>query len=427
MRILFVSNYYPPFEVGGYEQLCRDVCERLAALGHETAVLTSDHGVRSGESLDQRNVHRTLRILPQYDRRPGPAWQFFVARRRTEAYNQHCLGIVVDEFGPEAIFIWNLEGLPHELALDAEALPHVGVAYWVAGRSPAGPDRFWSYWTRSPAKRISLACAKRILARVALAQMRSEGKPARPLMRHTGVVSDFMLQQGQAKGTLPETAQVIYNGVETDLFFRTPDYPPAESQVQLLLAGRVSRDKGTNVAVDSVGKLAQARPGLDFRLLIAGRGTTTYIEELRELARSHRVQDRVDFLGWVPRERMPELMHRSHILLLPTTHQEPFARVILEAMAAGLAVVGTKTGGTSEILVDGDTGLTCRPGDSGDMARQIERLLDDPQLRLKLASRGQRTVLEKYSLQHMVDRLQSLLKSAVQEKPGEGRHDVLQR
>ena len=46
MRILFLTNFYPPYEVGGYEQLCRDVAVRLADRGHSYAVLTSDHGVK---------------------------------------------------------------------------------------------------------------------------------------------------------------------------------------------------------------------------------------------------------------------------------------------------------------------------------------------------------------------------------------------
>jgi len=49
LRILFVSNYYPPYEVGGYEQLCRDVAMRLAERGHQIQGLTSERGVRPGE------------------------------------------------------------------------------------------------------------------------------------------------------------------------------------------------------------------------------------------------------------------------------------------------------------------------------------------------------------------------------------------
>ena len=121
-------------------------------------------------------------------------------------------------------------------------------------------------------------------------------------------------------------------------------------------------------------------------------------------------------MGWLPRERMPNLMHTCHILLLTAIHPEPFARVVIEGMAAGLAVVGTLTGGTGELLQDGINGLACAAEDSQDLARQIGRLLDDPHLRYRLACQGQETVLAQYTLEHMVERLEDLLERAVAEQ-----------
>jgi glycogen synthase len=414
MRILFLTNYYPPFEVGGYEQLCRDVAGGLSGRGHCINVLTSDRGASRSEELQEQGIHRLLRLQPRYDAAMSPAAQSFLTRRHTEGHNRRIFCAVDDEFQSEVVFVWNLEGLPCELALDAEARPGTGVAYWLAGHSPAEPDEFWRYWTQSPGKRTRLGFIKDAFGRMALAQMRREGKPVRPQMRHAAVVSEYMRRKGLAEKTLPEHTEVIYNGVETESFYRTVPSPESPSPTNLLLAGRVSPDKGSHIAVEAVRCLAEARRQRDFRLIIAGSGPAPYMEELHRMACSYGIENLVAFLGWIPREQMPQLMHACQLLLLPTICEEPFARVTLEAMAAGLAVVGTLTGGTGELLQDGQTGLACASGDSTGLAQQIGRLLDDPQLRHRLASEGQSIVLARFTLKRMVEQVENLLERAIQ-------------
>lgn len=414
MRILVVTNYYPPYEVGGYEQLCRDVALRLSSRGHTTAILTSDRGMNgSNKMAEEPGIHRLLRTQPQTNGRLHTAIQFFLTRRRTEAFNRTVFERIVQQFEPDVVFIWNLQGLPQELALDAEALPDTEVVYWLAGYTPAEPDQYWRYWNQPPERRSSLEMIKGVLRRIALAQLQKEGKPVRPQMRYVAVVSEYMLRKGIDESTLPPHAEVIYNGVETDLFYRP--VPPLETAppFNLLLAGRVSADKGIHVAVEAVVKLAQLRPQRDFRLLIAGGGPSEYVEQLKRLAANHNVTDLISFLGHLPRENMPPLMHASHILILTAIHPEAFARVVLEGMAAGLAVVSTLTGGTSEILKHEITGLACMANDSTDLAYQLGRLLDDPKLRYELACEGQKVVLANYTIERMVDRLEMMLEQAV--------------
>lgn len=422
MRVLLLTNYYPPYEVGGYEQLCHDVAARLAARGHSCAVLTSVRGAGQGDGAaqaavdDAAGIFRLLRIQPDPDARLGPAGQFFLTRRAAEAHNRTVFQRIVQHFQPDVVFIWNLQGLSFELALDAEALPGVATAYWLAGYSPAAPDPFWRYWTQTPATRTYLQGAKALLARLALAQLRREGKPVRPQLRHVAVVSDYLRQQGQVTGTLPPHTEVIYNGVEIERFFRPVAAPDAPSPSNVLVAGRVSHDKGVHVAVEAAAKLWNARPAHDFQLLIAGSGPAPFLAQLQRAAAQADAAEAITFLGWLPRAQMPALMQRCHVLLLPTIHQEPFARVTLEAMAAGLAVVGTETGGTGEILQGEVNGLICKAEDSDDLAHQLGRLLDDPALRHRLATHGQRSVLAHFSLEEMVEKVEGLLHRAIVEQ-----------
>ena len=413
MRILFISNYYPPFEVGGYEQLCRDVALRLAERGHPIEILTSDRGVRRADFTPEPGIHRLLRFIPDYDAQPGAGLQFFLTRRRDEAHNLQCVRAVIQQFDPDAIFIWNLYGLPKAIALEAEA-SRAGVAYWLAGESPAEPDEFEQYWRRS-ARNPIIKPFKSIVASLALVMLRLEKKPDRSEMRHVAIVSEFMRQQGIDRGVLPDHTQVIYNGVEVQLFQR-PARTATDGRLTLLQAGRVSADKGVHTTVEAVGHLNRERGINNIRLIVAGAGPQEYAVRLQHIAEQYGISDQVSFLGWQPRDKMPEIMAQCDVLVLPTETQEPFARVVLEAMASGLTVISTLTGGTGEIVQPGITGLTFPPGDGIALAQQIQCLATDPQLRIRLATAAQKLVLERFSLDRMVERCERLLQEACQDK-----------
>jgi glycosyltransferase involved in cell wall biosynthesis len=130
---------------------------------------------------------------------------------------------------------------------------------------------------------------------------------------------------------------------------------------------------------------------------------------LRHLVTQAGLNDYVSFLGHVPAEEMPQLLRKFDVLLLPSTWPEPFSRIVLEGMISGLVVVATPTGGTTEILTDGENGLLFAPGDAEDLARKITRLMDDPELRRKLAHAGKQTVLERYTMTKMMDKIESFL------------------
>jgi len=411
VRLLFLTNYYPPYELGGYEQLCRDVATCLARRGHVVEIVTSDRRAGQTTRLLEPGVHRVLRLSPDYEARLGPAFQFFVARRRAEDHNRCCLRELVAAFAPDAIFVWNIEGLPRSIALEAESLPPAVAAYWLAGHSPAAPDEYWRYWSH-PARNPVVRPVKSMLGWVALAILRREGSPLRPQMRHVAVVSEFLRAKGLSDNTLPAHTRVIYNGVEIEAFCR-PVPVDLQGPLRLLVAGRLSADKGVHTALEALGYLGCEPGGRMARLTVAGSGPAGYLEELQALVRKLDIEDSVTFLGWLPREKIPDLMSQSHALLLPTVHQEPFARVVLEAMAAGLVVVGTPTGGTGELLRHEVTGLTFEPGDCRDLARQIRRLVEEPGLLQRLAERGQRMVVERFSMERMVDNLEVFLQDAI--------------
>jgi glycosyltransferase involved in cell wall biosynthesis len=108
------------------------------------------------------------------------------------------------------------------------------------------------------------------------------------------------------------------------------------------------------------------------------------------------------------------------VLLFPSIWPEPLARVVQEAMASGLVVIGTTTGGTPELLREGETGLTFPAEDATALAHQIGRLAADPALYNRLALAARHTVETSFTEQRMVDEIERYFAGLLA-----GQHDTL--
>ena len=144
-------------------------------------------------------------------------------------------------------------------------------------------------------------------------------------------------------------------------------------------------------------------------MTLVGSGHPDYEAFLHDLVERERLHDFVTFHGPVSKDKMPAILQQFDVLIFPSIYEEPLARMTQEAMASGLVVVGTTTGGTKEILRDGETGFTFAPEDADGLAEQVARLIIDPDLCCRLAQAGRQTVLENFTLDRMVKEIEAYL------------------
>jgi phosphatidylinositol alpha 1,6-mannosyltransferase len=111
----------------------------------------------------------------------------------------------------------------------------------------------------------------------------------------------------------------------------------------------------------------------------------------------------------VPHSEIANTLAGYDVFLFTSVWEEPIARSVMEAMASGLAVVGTAVGGQREMLEDGVNALVFPPEDANSLAECILRLRRDPDLRAKLAEAGRRTVLASFTLRRMMDETEAWL------------------
>jgi glycogen synthase len=398
MKILFITNYYPPCNQGwGYMQLCEEVAEGLSSRGHDLAVLTSTY--LDGDEIERPYpVYRRLPIDPDWHSPKSAAHQFFLGRRRRERRALRHLAEVVQAFQPDILFLWHASGLPRVLLQQAERLRGVPVVYYLADYLPELPDEYIVYWqARSvglPARLI-----KPVLSRLALRVLAREGKPVRLKYEHAICVSEYVKSRLVAQKLIPEDAVVIHNGVDLARFSPESEAKPGSplSGLRCLVAGRVVPEKGVHTVVDALA-LLQAQDGR-IMLDILGSGPAEYLEVLRGKVRTRGLQGIVRFCSPVPREQMPEILRAYDVLILPSEYAEPLSRAMQEAMAMGLLVIGTTTGGSGELLIHESTGLAFLPGRPASLAEQLRRALSDPDLVCRLSRAGQSRLQQEYDIQ----------------------------
>lgn len=191
------------------------------------------------------------------------------------------------------------------------------------------------------------------------------------IWRHAAcVVANSVGLSTLAKLSAPEQRiEVIPNGVDTDCFHPSPAAPDG---FEILCVARLIPRKGIADLIRAVAALPPVA-----RLSLIGDGTEG--ESLKLLAAGLGISERVRFLGSLPHNELPAHYRAAHVFALPSTN-EGMSNTVLEAMASGLPLVLTDTGGTAELLEAGANGFVAPMGDPAGLARALLRYLEDPEL-----------------------------------------------
>ncbi len=339
--------------------------------------------------------------------------QFFTHRGQREAANLATLRRLLDETKPDAVLVWGMWNLPRSLpALAEEAMPH-RVAYYFGDYWPTLPSQFEEYW-QYPPRHWATALPKRILGAVALRRLAAID-PCRLEFEHSIFPTVFMQQELTNRGVAVGNAAVIYGGVDTRPYAvgHRRAGEASDGDFTFLYVGRLTHEKGVHTALEALSNVVHQRGRRGARLVIVGAGDDEYVESLLTLARREQIEDHVTFAGAQPKERLPELYARAQAFLFTSIWPEPFGRVLVEAMASGLVVIGTATGGAAEILSGEENALTFPPGNASSLAQQMVRLMDSPSLRKQLSVAGQHRAVENFDIRRMTAGIESYLVQVV--------------
>jgi len=158
----------------------------------------------------------------------------------------------------------------------------------------------------------------------------------------------------------------------------------------ILFVANLVRNKAPSVVLHAFRNASQTIP--DAKLVILGKGPEE--PRLRELQRELNLSN-VFFIPRVPREQMPLIYPGGDMLVLPSVY-EPFGNVVLEALASGLPVIGSKIGGMADVIRHGETGLHIKPGNEAQLSKYMQLLLANEALRKEMSISARRDAVERF-------------------------------
>lgn len=427
MKILVLTNLYPPHHAGTFDHHCHTVTESLRLRGHNILVLTSTHGLRSEQRGGE--VSRRLLLNGVFDH---PLVSGFMELKPLETQNNDVLRETVEEFEPDIIHVFSLMGLSKSLLFTLYNLkrPVVYDVYdhWLSANVREDPWlRFWN----SPSLPF-LAQSKRKALEMSGERLRLDNSAPTRLMRGYDRVPG-VFGEGKERAVEPNSiagfrfdriyfcsqtlkflteqvgfcvkhAEVIYPSITAAYI---GDIKPASAPMRrFLIVARLTRESGVMTALKALKIVRGA--GLDATLSIFGRGDSDYVAELRTFVVANHLP--VEFVNVSNQNTDLPAVYRQHDVLLHTPEwAEPFPFTPLEAMGCGLPVIGARSGGMEELLRHGENALTYPAGDANELAARIQELQISPALRGQMAELAQSEVLAKFNDTAVINQIENFL------------------
>ena len=381
MKILVISNLYPPHFVGGYELACKEITDRLQSRGHKVLVLTSMFGLDHPAS-DTAEAARWLQdgypVARKLDHSYGSAEELSVVDLPQSAYNEYIIRSYIKEMQPDHIYLWNFHGVGMQSVM--RVVTEFGVPYtYHAMDYHLLPQHGLPNWQESTVHEF-------------LSQEQCH------IIAMSKTVQSKFLEVGYLN------TSIIYHGV--DIAKRPPSRRPMR---KLLYTGQVREGKGIHLLLAAIGHIRKTCS--DLMLDVFGEGDKAYEAKLQELVKQHQLP--VVFRGALPRNELLTKYHDYDAFVFPTLREEPFGIVMIEAMNAGLPVIASNTGGPAEIITHGKTGLLFEPGNVDELAQCLFQLYRNERLYQTVASNSYRLAHERFDIEDSVSQIEAVLQGDV--------------
>lgn len=201
------------------------------------------------------------------------------------------------------------------------------------------------------------------------------------------VISNYLAERAKRLG-YKGRIEVIPNGVDINKFEIGQYRVLAKDRIILITTSRLVEKNGVGDIIDALEYLPK-----NVSLKILGIGPLE--NDLKFKIKNCKLEGRVELLGFVDQEKIPEYLHNADIFIRPSL-SEGMGNSFIEAMAAGLPVIATPIGGIVDFLHDEETGLFCEMKNPKSIAEQVKKLIDNPELKIKLIENASRMVKEKY-------------------------------
>ena len=192
-----------------------------------------------------------------------------------------------------------------------------------------------------------------------------------------------------------ENVNTVYNAINLEDFEIVADTEERSGdRIKILYVGRFDIGKGIEYLIEAIPYIIRNYNNCIF--ILVGDGPIK--SQMENLSRKLNVSEYIIFKGFVPHRDINRYYQQCDIVVVPSSWPEPFGRTLIEAMACAKPVISTRVGGITEVISHGENGLLVKPADPEDLANALKTLIDDEEMRIQMGKCGRKSVKEKYDL-----------------------------
>lgn len=374
MKILVLSNYYPPHYIGGYELACSDTVQFLENAGHEVYVLTGNY---KEESSSFEKVYRKLKYIDY--KKPS-----YFDKHVVEEFNYETTQDVIKKVNPDLVYIWSLR------------LTSLSPIWAVEKQKIKKIFEIGDFWMKG------------FLSKSFMSKLKRGAKQLLPGFKAVDIKIDPIISV--SKWMIPEMKE----SYGSENIFQIPNGTKITKEKSLkskelmryMFCGRLDYTKGLDLALKALSNLRDRRV-FDFEFHIYGDGDTQYIEKCKKMVEVLCLTNHVIFHGKT--DNLEEAYKKNHVLLMPTRMREPFGLVLIEAMNYGVVCIAPDDFGPAEIIDDSKNGLLFTPSCIDDLTFKILLLHNSWDLLEKYRTNAYEKVKNKFDINIVKKQVEDVL------------------
>lgn len=406
MKILAITDLYPPHHQGGYELRSKDIFDGLRRKGHEVYINSSLCPDRRCQMhTDEPFVSRVLHHKSETTS--------ILKRIILDSIDLRFIDWQIQTIKPDLIYLSHLGDLASPIFFYLAVL-EVPIIIDDGGLGVVFLNRIFKnglYFYKNPEDPVIRTWMKSFLN--SAIYFFSNGRIPKEIKWPEKYMVIFnnsrAFENAKEKGILVKNTKVIFSGVDTSIFTYTPRLE-CNKPIRIIVPGRIESQKGTKDALHLLEKLQANK--IDAQLTLLGSvGSPVYFDEIIHEVAEKSLQDIVQVSPMVTHRELSELYRESDICFFPSYHKTGLSRVPLEAMASGCVIISYGNEGSSHIIQNGVTGHIVPEGDIDAVASLIIKITSTPGALRQITSKARRVIDQEYSMKVYLDRIEDCVTS----------------
>ena len=386
MHILVMSRTTLGHSLGGMQKQAMDLCEGFVKAGHKVTLLTT-----AREDEIEHEVICGVEIFYLAGSKPShysKKWNKLARTKLAELHQQTPVDVIHSQsMGANGVLKWaKSNSIPIVSTWHGTNMTELSAYFSTASYNP----RYWHWLVMTPITLLNRYLRMELPIR----------KASKAITLVSPTLEKHMKKYATGKVITIPNGVFIPEHVESKFDLE---------KIDIISIGRLVKQKGVQHAINGIASLPENLRS-KLHLNIVGEGP--YLDDLKQLSSSLGMNNYVTFHGRMIGDALANMYKKCLIHLMPTTSHEGLPLTILEGMSYGLVTIASDIGGIPSLITENKDGILISPGNSQELAQNIERLFQDRSLMQTLSESARSTIIEGYSMERMVnDTLQVLVEA----------------